>query len=149
MISKNNGQIFLSALVLLATLLFFSWCWGIKHSSLEKYVSYSATFSSVDGLQVGAPIFSRGIEVGTVKSIHLNSDQDNASVAFLLKKGLLLPKDSSLILSKSMMGGSSLELIPGKSQVFLSYGDSLLKTISQPSLEQKISNYAFGGSVQN
>ncbi|QCE32165.1 MCE family protein [Acetobacteraceae bacterium] len=150
MISKNNGQIVLSIGILLATIFFFVWCFKVNHSvSSVNFTAYRAVLTSVDGLKGGSPIFSKGVEIGKVESVNLNIDQDNAEITFDLKSQLMLPDDSSLTLVKSMTGESHLEIEPGRSTYFLRPGSVMKNTFSQPSLEQKISNYAFGGSVQN
>ncbi|MDR2912862.1 MAG: MlaD family protein [Alistipes sp.] len=79
--------------------------------------SYYALFDRTNGLQTSAPVLLRGVKVGSVTSIALDSDHpDKVMVTLGVKKSIDIPSDSHLVLvSGGLMGDKAIDLVQGAS----------------------------------
>jgi phospholipid/cholesterol/gamma-HCH transport system substrate-binding protein len=102
----------------------------------------SATFGSIEGLEVGASVEIAGVPVGKVKRISL--EENLALVHMELKNGTQITDDTiASIRTKGVIGDKYVKLSPGGSDEFLGHNDSLLDTESAISLEELVSKYIF------
>jgi len=102
----------------------------------------SATFGSIEGLEVGTSVEIAGVPVGKVKRITL--DENNAMVEMQINKGTKITDDTiASIRTKGVIGDKFVKLSPGGSEDYLEDEDSLMDTESAISLEELISKYIF------
>ncbi|MDX9860256.1 MAG: MlaD family protein [Rhodospirillales bacterium] len=85
----------------------------------------SATFNRIDGLVVGSAVRLGGVQVGTVKSLHL--DKHFRAVAVLhIENTVPLPADTSIAIhTDGLFGTKYLELEPGGDPEMFKDGDSI------------------------
>lgn len=85
----------------------------------------NATFNRIDGLVEGSPVRLGGVQVGTVKSLHL--DQHFRAVAVLhMDNRVGLPADTSIAIhTDGLFGTKYLELEPGGDPEMFKDGDSI------------------------
>ncbi|MCP4020727.1 MAG: outer membrane lipid asymmetry maintenance protein MlaD [Desulfobacteraceae bacterium] len=102
----------------------------------------SATFGSIEGLEVGTTVEIAGVPVGKVKRITL--DENDAFVEMEINNGTKISDDTiASIRTKGVIGDKFVKLSPGGSEDFLEDHDSLMDTESAISLEELISKYIF------
>ncbi|TCM76957.1 outer membrane lipid asymmetry maintenance protein MlaD [Rhodovulum steppense] len=95
----------------------------------------TASFRSVEGVNVGTDVRLAGVKVGTVTALELNPQTFRADARFTMKKGIELPDDSAVLVStEGLLGGTFVEIIPGGSPFNLSPGDEMLDTQGAVSL---------------
>ncbi|HDR28704.1 outer membrane lipid asymmetry maintenance protein MlaD [Rhodovulum sp.] len=95
----------------------------------------TASFRSVEGVNVGTDVRLAGVKVGTVTALELNPQTFRADARFTMKKGIELPDDSAVLVStEGLLGGTFVEIIPGGSPFNLSPGDEMLETQGAVSL---------------
>ena len=78
---------------------------------------YYALFEQSNGLQVSAPVLLRGVKVGSVTDIYLDTDHpDKVVVKVGIKKTVDIPSDSRLVLfADGLMGDKAIQLVMGSS----------------------------------
>lgn len=90
--------------------------WGFKFLKGQNMLTLSKNFSvrydNVQDLRVSAPVFIRGLQVGSVKSIYIDPKDDQTIIVVLnIESGFDVPKDAvATITSPSFMGGRAIEL---------------------------------------
>lgn len=90
--------------------------WGFKFLKGQNVLTLSKNFSvrydNVQDLRVSAPIFIRGLQVGSVKKIFIDPADDQTIVVVLnIESGFDVPKDAvATITSPTFMGGRAIEL---------------------------------------
>lgn len=91
--------------------------WGFKFLKGQNVLTLSKNFSvrydNVQDLRVSAPIFIRGLQVGSVKKIFIDPADDQTIVVVLnIESGFDVPKDAvATITSPTFMGGRAIELV--------------------------------------
>jgi len=98
----------------------------------KKSYSIIASINDGSGLKNKAKVKLKGVNIGYVKSVALES---NKVVAYLMiDEGINIPKDSTLIISQdSLLGGKFLDISPGDSSSYLAPNSFLEK-------EEKVSS---------
>lgn len=86
----------------------------------------TAVFDNATGLKLKAPVELAGVPVGVVKSVELSGSRE-AKVTIALRKGVVLPNDSSAVLrTRGFLGESYIEIIPGSpGEPALAAGDQI------------------------
>ncbi|MCY1633588.1 MlaD family protein [Marinifilum sp. D737] len=115
--------------------------WGINFlkgfNMLSPEQSFCAKYERVDGLKKSSPVTLRGYKIGQIKSIQFSSKADNLIVEFSIADEFQLPKDTEArIVSSDIMGTKEIQLLPGKSKLTLSTGDTLLGSMEGDLKEQ-------------
>ncbi len=116
------GVFVLIGLVLTATVIFVI---GQERRVFARRVEFTATFSDVQGLKVGAPVRLSGVDIGTVKSIaHSDSPTDDklyVKLDIVREEAVRIRVDSlAKVTNKGMLGDKMLELstgTPGRPEV--------------------------------
>lgn len=86
----------------------------------------SASFPSVEGIAVGTDVRLAGIKVGTVTALDLDPASFEVKAVFAVRDDLKLPEDTEVkVGSEGLLGGSFLELTPGRSGFMLQPGDEI------------------------
>ena len=100
----------------------------------ENY-NLNTSFRSAEGIDTGTEVRMAGVKIGTVKSLSLNAETLQADVKLKIEKSILIPNDSSAVISsEGLLGGSFLEIIPGGSFDNYAAGEIIEDTQSSISL---------------
>ena len=90
--------------------------WGYKFLKGVNILTSSQTFyvryQNVDQLRPSAPIFISGLQVGMVKDIYVDKEDDKSLIVVLnLDKGVQIPKDATAsIIGLTLMGGKAVQI---------------------------------------
>ncbi len=109
---KIVGLFTLIALVLLVIMAVFA---GVNKKWFTKKVFYTSLFTSAEGLKVGMGVNLRGFEIGRVKEISLNTDNQVDIIFYIYEDyhDRILP-DSVVALPTSLLGAAAaLDFYPG------------------------------------
>ena len=102
----------------------------------------SARFPSVEGIAVGTDVRLAGIKVGTVTALDLDPASFEVKAAFTVRDDLELPEDTEVkVGSEGLLGGSFLELTPGRSGFMLQAGDEITDTQGAESILDLLIRY--------
>lgn len=91
--------------------------WGFKFLKGQNMLTLSKNFNvrydNVQDLRVSAPVFIRGLQVGSVKNVSIDPKDDQTIIVVLnIESGFDVPKDAvATITSPSFMGGRAIELV--------------------------------------
>lgn len=102
----------------------------------------SATFGSIEGLEVAASVEIAGVPVGKVTRITL--EENEARVEMEIQNGTRISDDTiASIRTKGIIGDKFIKLSPGGSDEVLGDKGALTDTESAVSLEELVSKYIF------
>ena len=94
----------------------------------DRY-SLTASFRSVEGLNVGSDVRLSGVKVGTLTSIALNPDTYEAITKISVDKDVLIPDDADIKVSTDgLLGGAFLEITAGGSPFMLEPDGEIIYT---------------------
>ena len=109
----------------------------------NAYTVY-AEFEKAGGIKPKAIVEIAGVEVGTVKSVHITSDY-RAKVAIEIDKNIKLQEDAiASIKTKGLIGEQYVQISPGASDKMIQNGGTIRDTESAIDIEELISKYVFG-----
>ncbi|MCG8452023.1 MAG: MlaD family protein [Spirochaetales bacterium] len=112
---KIVGLFTLVAMLLVLMIIIFA---GVNKRWFTKRVSFRSLFTSAEGLEVGMPVNLRGFEIGRVRSLELNQE-NQVDLTFSIYEeyhNRIMP-DSVLVLPSGLLGaGGALDLYPGKKE---------------------------------
>lgn len=92
-------------------LLFWGYNFLLGKNVFSSDIVLSATFKSVDGLNIAAPVTIMGYKVGSVTNITPNEDYTKVVVEMNIKKGTEVPKEAvATLVQPSLMGGKEISL---------------------------------------
>jgi phospholipid/cholesterol/gamma-HCH transport system substrate-binding protein len=95
----------------------------------------TASFRSVEGVQVGTDVRLAGVKVGSVTALTLNPQTFYADATITVQEGIVLPDDSTIaISSEGLLGGTFVEIMPGGSLDNIPPGGEILDTQGAVSL---------------
>lgn len=104
----------------------------------------SASFTSVSGLKVGAPVETAGVPIGKVAAITLDSSHYEAMVHLAIDAAVKLPEDSiASIRTAGIIGDRYVDISPGGAEEMLAAGGRIEETEGAINLEQLVSKYIF------
>ena len=107
-----------------------------------------ASFRSVEGVRVGTDVRMAGVKVGSVTAISLDLDTFRAETTVTLRRDVLVPDDSAiLVASEGLLGGNYVEISPGGSPFYFDAGDEILDTQGSVSLFTLLMRFV-GGDTQ-
>ncbi len=129
---KFKKEIKIGVVVTLIILLFF---WGynfLKGRNLfSSYNYYYAVYQKIDGLQKSSPVKVNGYVVGLVSDINFASEKlDQLIVEIGVKKSYKIPDNSVVMITSDLIGGKSVNLILGDSQIIAEKSDTLPGSMS-------------------
>jgi phospholipid/cholesterol/gamma-HCH transport system substrate-binding protein len=95
----------------------------------------SASFRSIEGVNVGTDVRLAGVKIGTVTNVTLNPETFRADTVLSVASGVEIPDDSAVVISsEGLLGGNFVEIMPGGSPFYFAEGDEILDTQSSVSL---------------
>jgi phospholipid/cholesterol/gamma-HCH transport system substrate-binding protein len=104
-----------------------------------------AKFISVPGLRLDSPVKVLGIEVGKVKKIAIDQEDQKAVVKIKIKKGIKIYDDAiASIKTEGLMGDKYISIDPGGGGSLLGANGTITETQAPVDIESIISKYAFG-----
>jgi len=106
----------------------------------------SASFRSVEGVDVGTDVRLAGVPIGRVSTLALNPQTYRADTILTLDSTVPIPDDSSAVVaSEGLLGGNFVEIVPGGSLGNFASGDEITDTQGAVSLLQLLLTYVGGG----
>jgi phospholipid/cholesterol/gamma-HCH transport system substrate-binding protein len=106
----------------------------------------TASFRSVEGVQVGTDVRLAGVKVGSVTGLTLNPQTFYADATISVSESVLLPDDTSILISsEGLLGGNFVELLPGGSLDNIPPGGEILDTQGAVSLITLLLKFVGGG----
>ena len=121
---------------------------GIGAGAAGSY-PLSASFRSIEGVQVGTDIRLAGVKVGAVSGLALNPETFRADAVFSIRDNVALPIDTAAVVaSEGLLGGNYIELLPGGMLDNFAAGDEIEDTQSSVSLMTLLLKFVSGGDQQ-
>ena len=111
----------------------------------EKGHSFTARFTSITGLRVGASVEIAGVPVGKVTSITLKTDVYDAEVGLQIDDDVVITDDAIASVKTSGIIGDKYVSISIGAGAPVGDGGVITETESAVDLEALISKYVFGG----
>lgn len=106
----------------------------------------TASFRSVEGVDIGTDVRLAGVQIGRVSDVVLNTQSYRADATLALDSGVPIPNDSSAVVaSEGLLGGSFIEIVPGGSLDNFVSGEEIVDTQGAVSLLQLLLTYVAGG----
>ena len=106
----------------------------------------TASFRSVEGVDVGSDVRLAGVPIGRVSEMTLNAETYRADTVLTLDSTVPIPDDSSAVVaSEGLLGGNFVEIVPGGSFDTFASGDEITDTQGAVSLLQLLLTYVGGG----
>ncbi len=105
----------------------------------------TASFRSIEGVNVGTDVRMVGVKVGRVAGIDLDTETFRAKAVLAMRDGIPVPDDSTAIIaSEGLLGGNFVEILPGASYDNYGAGDEILDTQGSVSLMNLLLKYVSG-----
>lgn len=92
-------------------LLFWGYNFLLGKNVFSSDIVLNATFKSVDGLNIAAPVTIKGYKIGSVTKISPSEDYSTVVVEMNIRKGTKVPKNAlATLVQPSLMGGKEITL---------------------------------------
>ena len=148
MARRNAAEVLTGLVVLVVAGGFLTY--AVAHSgqsSIGAGYPLSARFDNIAGLNIGAPVRLAGVQVGRVDTETVDPQTYLAVVGMTLRKGIEIPKDSSVeVASESLLGGEYLSIQPGADDQMLQPGQRISITQGAVSIEQLLGKFIFSAT---
>ena len=118
-------KIALTVIVAIAIVYFgIIWLKGLKLFNTDK--EYVVVMDDVSGLNVSSEVLANGLEVGYVKDISYNKNDQTLALILNIKSSFSLPEGTTVFVTKEMLGSAKLNLALGSiNATALSAGDTI------------------------
>ncbi|MGR3503365.1 outer membrane lipid asymmetry maintenance protein MlaD [Pseudaestuariivita sp.] len=145
--AHSTSEVLVGGAVLAAAVSFVVYTAGVTGAQTGgSSYDLTASFRSLEGIRVGTDIRLAGVKVGSVTGIALNQETYRADMVLAIREGVLIPDDSSvLISSEGLLGGSFVEIEPGGSPFNYDPGSEILDTQGAVSLISLLLRFVAGG----
>ena len=118
---------------------------GLGAGSASHY-DLTASFRSLEGVNVGTDVRLAGVKIGTVSDVVLNAETYRADTTVRIQSDTQIPDDSAIIISsEGLLGGNFVEVVPGGSPFFFAEGDEITDTQGAVSLISLLLKFVSGG----
>ena len=145
--SESTTEVLVGAAVLtvaIGFLVFVSQATGFSSAKSSDY-PLTASFRSGEGITIGTDVRLAGVKIGTISQMQLNSQTYRADVTLSVKDGILIPDDSSVVVSsEGLLGGNFVEIYPGASMDNFEGGDDIEDTQGSISLVSLLMKFVSG-----
>ena len=93
---------------------------------LGRNHTYTAHYEQVNGLQEAAAVVLRGVKIGQVTKIKINTEKGGVDVRMSVDSDYDIPVNSqAMMFSAGLMGGKSIEIVLGDATEMLKNGDTI------------------------
>ncbi len=131
--------------ILIAVTVIVSLCllyWGIEFlKGINLFTPanfYIAKFDKVDGLVEAAPVTIKGFQVGQIKELNYDYENNEVSIMLSMNKDLKIPVGSAVHIESSLTGAATLALELSDSKAFYKVGDEI-PTVRKQGLLDRVS----------
>lgn len=146
--ATERAEIFAGAVVLAVAAGFLAYATSASGMFSRDGGTYPlhASFRSVDGIRVGSDVRLAGMKVGSISELKFNPETFYADATIQLRKDVLLPDDSAILISsEGLLGGNYVEIQPGGSLDNLAAGGEIEDTQGSVSLVSLLMKFVGGG----
>lgn len=111
-----------------------------------KYYDLKAHFSSISGLKPGAPVEMLGIQIGQVKEVTMDQEDQVAIVEMKIRSDIKIYHDAiAAIKTSGLIGDRYINIDAGGSEDVMEPGTTIRDTVPPVDIEELISKFVFGG----
>ncbi|WP_299603795.1 outer membrane lipid asymmetry maintenance protein MlaD [uncultured Tateyamaria sp.] len=146
--AENTTEVLVGGVVLAAAIGFAVYgaqVAGLGNNNGSAY-PLTASFRSLEGVNVGTDVRLAGVKVGTVTDVALNPETYRADTVVSLRTDTQIPDDSAIVISsEGLLGGNFVEIMPGGSPFFFEAGDEITDTQGSVSLISLLLKFVSGG----
>lgn len=152
---RNLIETIMGGVVLLVAGFFLVFAYSQADLGVVKGYSVKASFLSVGGLPNGGDVRINGIKVGSVIDQTIDPTSFDAVVRMTIRPDIHLPSDTvAVIASEGLLGGSFIQLNPGRSSQTIPPDGTITNTKNFKSLEEMVGQIIFlatdnGGAKPN
>ena len=142
---KASFEFIIGLMILIITLItFFYFSLKIDYFNNSKKINLNSNFFDIGDLTVGADVKTKGVKIGEVTEISLDSNSYMAIVKSSLNYDLKIPLDSEFkIANNGLIGSPYLEVTMGINEQFYQNNDLTENNVDAVSLEEIINNFIF------
>ena len=143
---QNKTEVMVGGLVMAAEIGFLVYAAQITgvSSSAGSY-PLTASFRSLEGVNVGTDVRLAGVKIGSVNAVTLNATTYRADTIISIKDGIEIPDDSAItIASEGLLGGNFVEIVPGGSPFMYDPSSEIEDTQSAVSLVSLLLKFVSG-----
>ena len=142
---KISFEFIIGLLILIITLIsFFYFSLKIDYFDNSKKINLNSNFFDIGNLTVGADVKTKGVKIGEVTEISLDTDSYMAIVKSSLKYDLKIPLDSEFkIANNGFIGSPYIEVTMGINEQYYQNNDLTENNVDAVSLEEIINSFIF------
>lgn len=143
--NKISFEFIIGLLILIITIIsFFYFSLKIDYFDNSKKINLNSNFFDIGGLIVGADVKTKGVKIGEVIEISLDSDSYMAIVKSSLNYDLNIPLDSEFkIANNGFIGSPYIEVTMGVNEQYYQNNDLTENNVDAVSLEEIINSFIF------
>lgn len=149
--AENTTEVLVGGVVLAAAIAFGIYgaqSAGLGNSGASTY-PLTASFRSLEGVNVGTDVRLAGVKIGTVTDVSLNAETYRADTVVSLRESTQIPDDSAIVISsEGLLGGNYVEIMPGGSPFYFEAGDEITDTQGAVSLISLLLRFVSGGDSE-
>ena len=125
--SQRKSQLTVGLFVLFATTIavVLTFQFGKLNYFFQEQFTIAIHFDYAPGLEAGTPIQQNGITIGSIREVRMDQQRGGIIVLADVRADRNLKKDTQPQMVRSLLGDSSIELVPGSSEEQLKHGDLL------------------------
>lgn len=144
--AENTTEVLVGGAVLAAAIGFVVYAGQATGlASSDAGYPLTASFRSLEGVQVGTDVRLAGVKIGTVTDVSLNAETYRADTVFTVSDGIQIPDDSAVVISsEGLLGGNFVEIMPGGSPFYFEQGQEIEDTQGAVSLISLLLKFVSG-----
>ncbi|KIC51072.1 outer membrane lipid asymmetry maintenance protein MlaD [Tateyamaria sp. ANG-S1] len=146
--AENTTEVLVGGVVLAAAIGFAVYGAQVAGLGSSGGASYplTASFRSLEGVNVGTDVRLAGVKIGTVTDVALNPETFRADTVVSVRSNTQIPDDSAIVISsEGLLGGNFVEIVPGGSPFYFEEGDEITDTQGSVSLISLLLKFVSGG----
>jgi phospholipid/cholesterol/gamma-HCH transport system substrate-binding protein len=145
---NNTVETIIGAIVVIVAAAFIVFAYRSTSAGGLSGYSVTADLPRVDGINVGTDVRLSGIKIGTVSDLTLKPNY-LVTVHMRIRQDVLIPTDSSLVVTSSgVLGSSYLSVSPGGDDTMLKDGGQISHTQGSVDLMGLVGRFINGGNQQ-
>ncbi|WP_296763552.1 outer membrane lipid asymmetry maintenance protein MlaD [Sediminimonas sp.] len=145
--SENTTEVITGGAVLAIAIGFLGYASQVTglSTTTERGYPLTASFRSLEGVNVGSDVRLAGVKIGAVTQIALNPQTYRAETTIRVREGVKIPDDSSIVIaSEGLLGGNFVEVVPGGSLFYFDPGAEIEDTQGAVSLVSLLMKFVSG-----